>query len=146
MKIVRAGSELPESPAAAVLDGVWNSIDPATMWCYPVTGRGTLLLDLGAERTVVGVRIWNLNNAAAATPRLEGEVQVIVSSDPSELRSPKLGLLLPAPGIAASPDYSMTIPINFQRGRYVHISAKSLLTTPTEEGNTGLSEIQILGF
>ncbi|MCE9603507.1 MAG: discoidin domain-containing protein [Planctomycetia bacterium] len=145
VKVLRAGSELPESPAAAVVDGVWNTIEPASMWCYPVTGRGTIMLDLGAERTVTGVRIWNLNNASAATLGWK-EVRVIVSIDPSEVRSPKLGLVAPAPGVATTADYSVTIPVNFQRGRYVEVSANSLWTTPTGEGNSGLAEIQILGF
>jgi hypothetical protein len=145
VKVLRSGSELPESPAAAVLDGVWNSTEPASMWCYPVTGRGTIMLDLGEERTVTGVRIWNLNTAAAATLGWR-EVRIMVSSDPSEVRKPRSGLLPAAPGAAATPDYGVVIPTGFQRGRYVEIRANSLLTTPTGEGNSGLAEIQVLGF
>jgi len=141
--ILRTGSAVPESPATAAVDGVWNSIDPATMWCYPATGRGTILLDLGSERTVTGVRIWNLNTANAATLGWK-EVRVIVSSDPSEVRSPKLGQVPPAPATANSTDYSVLIPVGVQRGRYVEIAAISLWGTA--EGNSGLAEIQVLGF
>lgn len=145
VKVLRSGSELPESPAVAVLDGVWNTTEPAAMWTYPVTGRGTIMLDLGAERTVTGVRIWNLNTPSAATLGWR-EVRIMVSSDPSEVRKPRSGLLPAAPATAPVPDYGVTIPTGFQRGRYVEIRANSLLTTPTGEGNSGLAEIQVLGF
>lgn len=143
MKIVRTGAELPENKAAAVLDGVWNTIDAPSMWRYPATARGTILLDLGSERTVTGVRIWNLNDPAALTLGWK-EITIFVSRDPSEVRNPTNGIVPTAPGIANPHDYSVLVPIAFQRGRYVEISAKSLWATG--EGNSGLTEIQVLGF
>jgi tetratricopeptide (TPR) repeat protein len=143
VKVLRTSSATPESPADAAVDGVWNSIEPASQWCYPATGRGTIMLDLGEERTVTGVRVWNLNTANAVTLGWK-EVRVMVSSDPSEVRPARMGQVPPAPAAANTTDYSVLIPTGIQRGRYVEIAAISLWGAA--EGNSGLAEVQVLGF
>lgn len=137
-----AEAQADDGPATAVLDGVWNSVDLATMWRHPVAETSTILLDLGQTRTVVGVRIWNFNQAAG-TQRGWKDVDIFVSDSTTEADPIARGVVPPAPGAADTPDYSTTVPIPFARGRYVRLQAKKLWATDTY---TGLSEIQILGF
>lgn len=140
VKIVRAEAELPESPAAAALDGVWNSIELKSLWRHPPDRKGSILLDLGVDRVVTGVRIWNLNEPAAM---LRGwkDVEVFVSTSPAELSPVAAGQVPLAPGVASTPDYGTTIPIPAVRGRYVRLQAKSVWQA---DGPNGLAEIQIL--
>lgn len=142
IKVLRAESETPEGPAAAVLDGVWNSVDPKTMWRYPAAQRGSILLDLGEERTVAAVRIWNWNEPSG-TQRGWKEVEIFVSVTPAELAPVATGIIPPAPGVADSPDYGAVLPIAPTRGRYLRLQAKSNWTL---ESHSGLAEIQVLGF
>lgn len=142
VKVLRAEAETPEGPAAAALDGVWNSIDPKTMWRYPVAQRGSLLLDLGEERTVTAVRIWNWNEPSG-TQRGWKEVEVFVSLTPAELAPAATGIVPPAPGAADVPDYGALIPVTPTRGRYLRLQAKSNWTL---ESHSGLAEVQVIGF
>jgi hypothetical protein len=135
-------AEATDGPAAAVLDGVWNSVDLTTMWRHPVAERSTITLDLGQSRTVMGVRIWNFNEASGAQ-RGWKEVDIIVSDSPTEMDPIANGDVPTAPGAAETPDYSTLVPVPFARGRYVRLEAKQLWTT---DSHTGLSEIQVLGF
>jgi hypothetical protein len=135
-------AEAADGPAAAVLDGFWNSVDPKTMWRYPVTERGNITFDLGRSRTVVGVRIWNFNEASGAQ-RGWKEVDIIVSDSPTEMDPLAHGDVPAAPGAAETPDYSTLVPVPFARGRYVRLQATQLWTS---DSHTGLSEVQVLGF
>jgi len=135
-------AEATDGPAAAVLDGVWNSVDLKTMWRHPVNERSSITLDLGQSRTVVGVRIWNLNEASGSQ-RGWKEVDIIVSDSSSEMDPIASGDLPKAPGAAETPDYSTLVPVPFARGRYVRLQAKQLWTS---DSHTGLSEVQVLGF
>lgn len=140
VKVVRAEGEIPESPAAGVVDGVWNSIELKSMWRHPADRKGSILLDLGAERTVTGVRIWNTNEPGAV---LRGwkEVEVFVSLSPAELTPVANGLVPVAPGVANTPDYGTMISIPAVRGRYVRLQSRSVWQA---DGPSGLSEVQIL--
>lgn len=142
IKVERAEAELPDGPAAAVLDGVWNSVDLKTMWRYSSDKRGSLLLDLGSERIVTGVRIWNWNEAAGGH-RGWKEVEVFVSNSPAELNPVATGVVLPAPGAADTPDYGIHIPIPAVAGKYLRLQAKSNWTIDV---HTGLAEVQVLGY
>ena len=135
-------AEATDGPAAAVLDGVWNSVDLKTMWWHPVAERSSVTLDLGQSRTVVGVRIWNFNEASGAQ-RGWKEVDIIVSDSSSEMDPIANGDVPKAPGAAETPDYSTLVPVPFARGRYVRLQAKQLWTS---DSHTGLSEVQVLGF
>jgi hypothetical protein len=126
----------------ALLDGVWNTIDPTTMWWTPVNANGYVVLDLGASRTVTGVRIWNFNESGAGY-RGWKDVEVYVSDTQTALRPVAQGLMLPAPGIADPQDYSQVIPVNFAQGRYVKLACKEYLA---QSSHAGLTEIQILGY
>lgn len=137
-----AEAQADDGQATAVLDGVWNSVDLTTMWRHPVAETSTILLDLGQTKTVVGVRIWNFNQAAGAQ-RGWKDVDIFVGDSTTEADPVARGIVPPAPGAADTPDYSTTVPVPFARGRYVRLQAKKLWTTDT---HTGLSEIQILGF
>lgn len=142
IKVHRAEAEYPESPAKAVLDGVWNSIDLTTMWRHPISERSTITLDLGETKTVAGVRLWNFNQQYGSQ-RGWKDVEIFVSDSPTALSPAATGILLRAPGAADTPDYSTVIPVPFVRGRYVRLYAKSLWD---RNDYTGLSEIQVLGF
>lgn len=137
-----AEAQADDGQATAVLDGVWNSVDLTTMWRHPVAETSTILLDLGQTKTVVGVRIWNFNQAAGAQ-RGWKDVDIFVGDSTTEADPVARGIVPPAPGAADTPDYSTTVPVPFARGRYVRLQAKTLWTTDTY---TGLSEIQVLGF
>jgi hypothetical protein len=137
-----AKAQAADGPATAVLDGVWNSVDLATMWRHPVAEPSIILLDLGETRTVLGVRIWNFNQASGAQ-RGWKEVDIFVSDSTTEADPVARGIVPPAPGTADTPDYSTIVPVSFVRGRYVRLQAKKLWTS---DSHTGLSEIQILGF
>ena len=142
LKIVRAEGETPESPAAAVLDGVWNSIEAKTMWRHPATVRGALLIDLGQSRTVTSVRVWNWNEPSGGQ-RGWKEFEIYVSDSPAELTPVATGIVPPAPGAANTPDYGTLVPIPPTVGRYVRLQAKSTWTT---DSHSGLAEVQLLGF
>ncbi|HND55538.1 MAG TPA: discoidin domain-containing protein, partial [Pirellulaceae bacterium] len=142
LKIVRAEGETPESPAAAVLDGVWNSIEAKTMWRHPATVRGALLIDLGQSRTVTSVRVWNWNEPSGGQ-RGWKEFEIYVSDSPAELTPVATGIVPPAPGAANTPDYGTLVPIPPTVGRYVRLQAKS---TWTADSHSGLAEVQLLGF
>jgi hypothetical protein len=142
VKVVRAEAEAADGPATAALDGVWNSVDLKTMWRFPAGQRGSILLDLGEERLVTGVRVWNWNEPSGAQ-RGWKELEIYVSNSPAELTPTASGLLLPAPGVADPPDYGTLIPVPAAIGRYVRIQAKSYWTV---ESHSGLAEIQVVGF
>ncbi len=142
VKVVRAEAEVADGPATAALDGVWNSVDLKTMWRFPAGQRGSILLDLGEERLVTGVRIWNWNETSG-TQRGWKDVELYVSNTPAELNPTASGIVLPAPGVADPPDYGAVIPVPAVVGRYVRIQAKSYWTV---ESHSGLAEVQVIGF
>jgi len=143
VKVLAFGAEQDDSPAAAVLDGVWNTTDGKQMWRYPGNKPGSLVLDLGSPRTVAGVRIWNLNEAGGAQ-RGWKDVAVCVGDVPAALVTPAAtGQVAKAPGTANPPDYSVTIPVDFVRGRYVRLRADSVWS---REHQSGLTEVQVLGY
>lgn len=142
VKVVRAEAETADGPATAALDGVWNSLDLKTMWRFPAGQRGSILLDLGEERLVTGVRIWNWNETSG-TQRGWKDVELYVSNTPAELNPTATGIVLPAPGVADPPDYGAVIPVPAVVGRYVRIQAKSFWTV---ESHSGLAEVQVIGF
>ena len=127
---------------AALLDGVWNSIDPTTMWWTPVIQNGFVVLDLGSSKTVTGVRIWNFNESGAGY-RGWKDVEIYVSDTQTALRPVARGNLLPAPGVAEPLDYSQVIEVNFAKGRYVKLACMEYLA---QSSHAGLTEIQILGY
>jgi hypothetical protein len=132
-----------DGPAGALLDGVWNTADPRQMWRYAAGRPGSVVLDLGGTRTVTGVRIWNLNEPGAVQ-RGWKEAAVCVGDSPALLETPvATGQIPQAPGAADAPDYGVTIPVDFHRGRYVRLREASLWT---QSGSTGLTEVQVLGY
>jgi hypothetical protein len=141
-KIVRATADSPDSPAAAVLDGVWNSVDAKTMWLHPSKRLTTIVLDLGSERTVTGIRIWNCNELSG-THRGWKDVEIYVSNDTSPTVPAAIGVVPPAPGIAGTPDYGAILQVPFAKGRFVKLQ---LLSVWREDGIAGLSELQVLGY
>ena len=143
VKLLAYSVQLEESPAAAVLDGAWDTTDTKQMWRYDSGKEGSIVLDLGAVRTVAGVRIWNLNEPGAAH-RGWKDVEVYVGDLPEALGSPvATGQSPKGPGAAGVPDYSATIPVEFRTGRYVRLRAASVWT---RDNNNGLTEVQVLGY
>ncbi len=140
--ILEATPTDPSIKPAALLDGVWNSIDPASMWWTPVAQQGYVVIDLGGPKTVTGVRIWNFNENSAGY-RGWKDVEVYVSDTTTALRPVSQGNLLPAPGVADPLDYSQVIPVNFAQGRYVKLVCKEYLS---QNSHAGLTEIQVLGY
>jgi len=143
VKVLAFSDELPDSPAAAVVDGQWNTTDPKLMWRHSIKQQGSIVLDLGEQRTIAGVRIFNLNEPGAPH-RGWKEVAVSVGSTASALTTPAAtGIVPQAPGTAEGIDYSTTIPLDFARGRYVRLQA----TSPwRQDTHAGLTEVQVLGF
>ncbi len=142
-KITRALPETPESSPELVIDGVWDTVDPEKMWRYPSGQRTMLAFDLGQERTVTGIRIWNLNQPGAAH-RGWKDIEIFVSESPSLLRPVAKAVALPAPGREQAGDYSVTLSVPFVRGRYVKLEPRSVWRE--DGGGSGLTEIQILGY
>jgi len=142
IKVVRSSGEDPASPAAAVVDGVWDSIELGKLWRQPGVSPGSIVLDLGAEFTVAAVRIWNFNEPAGQH-RGWKEIQVFVSDTPTLLEPIAQGVISAAPGVAAAGDYGTAIQVPFVRGRYVKLQAKSVWRV---DGSSGLSEVEVLGF
>jgi len=142
VRVVSAGAESETGMKEAVLDGGWNAIELETMWYHPIAKPGTIILDLGEEKTVVGVRVWNFNQPGGVH-RGWKDVDVYVSNIKSELTPSSSGIIPPAPGVANPQDYSTVIPVGFVRGRYVKLKSKSVWR---RDSHMGLSEIQVLGF
>jgi hypothetical protein len=142
LKVYGFGSEMDDSPAAAVLDGVWNTVDYKNQWRHAATETGSIVIDLGEEKTVVGVRIWNFNEASFPH-RGWKECKVFVSDTPRPFDPVSIGIVPMAPAAADTPDYSTLIPVDFVRGRYVKLQAASLWRPDV---HTGLAEVQVIGF
>ncbi len=143
VKVLAFSAERDDGRAGAVLDGQWNTTDPSKMWRYPADKPGSIVLDLGQSRTVCGVRIWNVNESNAGR-RGWKDVAVYVDDSPALLVVPAATVqIAPAPGAAEVPDYSITVPVDFRRGRYVRLRAASLWS---QDQTTGLAEVQVLGF
>ena len=143
VKVSSATGEDPASPATAVLDGIWNSIDAKTMWYHPLLQQPTeIVLDLGGERTVTGIRLWNLN-LASNSHRGWKDLYIFVSENPSPLDPVASAVVPPAPAVADPQDYSTLVPIAFAKGRYVKLQ---LIVPWTSQGYAGLSEVQVLGY
>lgn len=140
--VARAHAESEDGPAIAVLDGVWNSIEPGTMWRHPVEKQSLIELDLGESKIVTGVQIWNLNEPSY-TYRGWKDVHVYVGDSAATMRLAAKGFVPQAPGKAEIPDYSTIIPLNFARGRFVRLVGK---TTWNPNTHTGISEVQVLGL
>lgn len=142
VKVVSAVAEAEEGPAAAVLDGKWTSTESTTMWRHPLGKPGTIILDLGSERTVSAVRVWNFNQQGGAH-RGWKEVDVFVSNSRSDLTPESSGVVPPAPGADDTPDFSTVFPVELVRGRYVILKARSLWQS---DAYSGLSEVQVIGY
>ncbi len=142
VKVMRATAESPEGPAVAVLDKVWNSVDLKTMWRHPSKRLTTIVLDLGAERTVTGIRIWNCNEPSGMH-RGWKDVEIYVSSDSSPTVPVAVGVVPPAPGAANTPDYGAILQVPFAKGRFVKLQ---LLSVWRDDGVAGLSELEVLGY
>ena len=143
IKLTRSGGEDSASPAAAVLDGEWRTIDPAQMWRHPRDGRPLIAFDLGGEFTITGVRIWNYNEPNQAG-RGWREIDVFAGPDPALLNPISRGVVPPAPGIPDAADYSVTLPVPFVFGRYVKLEPKTYWNPNDSVG--GVTEIEIVGF
>jgi hypothetical protein len=139
---VQASADVPEAPAAAINDGIWDSADLKTMWRHPADQPGSITLDLGQERTIVCVKIWNSNEPGGSS-RGWKEADIDVGKSDSELTRVARGIVPPAPGAAGMPDYGTLISVPCVRGRYVRLQAASLWQPG---GPSGLSEVQVLGF
>jgi len=143
VRVLAFGSETKDSPAAAVLDGQWNTTEARYIWRHAAAEQGSLVLDLGSERTIAGVRIWNLNESPGGAGGWK-EVAVYVGSDTAALAAPVArGIVPQAPGKADQSDYSTMIPLDFVPGRYVRLRAASHWRNNKD---SGLTEVQVLGF
>ncbi|HUE72413.1 MAG TPA: hypothetical protein VMP01_16125 [Pirellulaceae bacterium] len=139
---VQASADAPEAPAAALIDGIWDSADLKTMWRHPAEQPGVITLDLGQERTIVCVKLWNINEPGG-TNRGWKEAEISIGKTDAELTSVARGIVPPAPGAAGMPDYGTLISVPCVRGRYVRLQAASLWQPG---GPSGLAEVQVLGF
>ena len=143
VKLLAYSAQVSDGPAASVLDGNFATVDPKRMWRHSVNRRGSIVLDLGQQRTVAGVKLWNLNQPGN-TQRGWKEVTIFIGETPAEATRPiAQGVVPQAPGAAGESDYGATIPVAFARGRYVRLDAQSLWS---KQEYSGLTEVQVLGF
>ena len=143
VQVVAFGAERPDGRAANVLHGTWDTTDPKHMWRYPAKEPHSIVLDLGSDRTVVGVRLWNFNHPQHHAGGWR-DVAVSVGSSSAELAHPVAAGTVPAaPGEAGAADFGTTIPVRFHTGRYVRLHCTALHGTRDE---TGLTAVEVLGF
>lgn len=142
LQVVNTSGEYPESPGKAAIDGVWNSADLAKQWYHALGPDSSILLDLGEEKTVTGVVIWNFNQVNGSF-RGWKHAEIFVSPTPTALNPVATGVVPMAPGANDAADYSTLISVPCVTGRYVKLKAKDLWNPNTY---TGLAEIQVLGF
>lgn len=140
--VLNVSGEYPEGPGKAALDGVWKTTELTSMWYHPVNLESQIVLDLGSEKTVTGVILWNFNQSGAAY-RGWKRAEVFVSPTPTALTPLASGIVPMAPGVVDPPDYSVLIPVPCATGRYVKLKASELWNP---NAYTGLAEIQVLGF
>jgi hypothetical protein len=109
---------------------------------------GTIILDLGSEKTVTAIRVWNYNGSGQRD-RGWKEVDVFVANSRTDLTPETSGIIPRAPGtvVAAGapphPDFSIQLPVDQVQGRYVILKAKSLWVPSSF---AGLAEIQVIGY
>jgi hypothetical protein len=142
VQVLNVSNEYPEGPGRAAVDGVWNSTDLKTMWYHPVPGESQIVLDLGEERTVTGVVIWNFNQSGGQF-RGWKRAEVYVSPTPTALTPIADGIVPMAPGVNEPADYGTFIGVPCVTGRFVKLKAKELWNV---NSYTGLAEVQVLGF
>lgn len=143
VKVLSVGAEQPDSPGAKVFDGQWNTIDLTMMWVYPTAAnRHFIVLDLGSERTVAGVKVWNHNQQSY--PQYGWKiVNIGVSNDSTDPKVVGSGIVPMAPGAADRPDFSTIIPIPYVTGRFVRLACPERWSNAAV---SGLAEIQVIGF
>ena len=142
VKVAAAVGQLEDSSASAVIDGKWDAEDLKTGWRHSLAKPGTIILDLGSEKTVAAVRVWNYNGGGQRD-RGWKEVEVFVSNSRTDLTPEASGVIPRAPGANDTPDFSIQLPVDQVRGRYVILKAKSLWAP---SNFAGLSEVQVIGY
>ena len=141
-KVASAVGQLEDSSASAGIDGKWDAEDLKTGWRHSLAKPGTIILDLGSEKTVAAVRVWNYNGGGQRD-RGWKEVEVFVSNSRTDLTPEASGIIPRAPGANDTPDFSIQLPVDQIRGRYVILKAKSLWAP---SNFAGLSEVQVIGY
>jgi len=142
VKVASSVGQFEDSSAAAVVDGKWDAQDVKTGWRHTLTKPGTIILDLGSEKTVTAVRVWNYNGGGQRD-RGWKEIDVFVSNSRTDLTPEASGTIPRAPGANDTPDFSIQLPVDQVRGRYVILKAKSLWAP---SNFAGLSEVQVIGY
>ena len=148
VKVAFSVGQYDDSPATAVVDGKWDAEDLMTGWRHSLEKPGTIILDLGTEKTVTAVRVWNYNGSGQRD-RGWKEVDVFVSNSRTDL-TPEISGIIPRapgavvpPGAPAPPDFSILLPVDQVQGRYVILKARSLWAPSSF---AGLAEIQVIGY
>lgn len=148
VQVVSSVGQYDDSPAAAVVDGKWDAETLQSGWRHPLGKPGTIILDLGSEKTVTAIRVWNYNGSGQRD-RGWKEVDVFVANSRTDLTPETSGIIPRAPGtvVAAGapphPDFSIQLPVDQVQGRYVILKAKSLWVPSSF---AGLAEIQVIGY
>jgi len=141
VQLLAASGQIGYRLAQAVLDGVWNSDQGNSMWLHADNAQSWLVLDLGRECTVSGVRIWNYNSANEPHRGWQDAV-CWVGSDPGSWNSPVEFTIPKAPARATPADYGVTINLPLLRGRYLKLQSRRLWDGG---GHGGLTEVSVLG-
>ena len=142
IKVASSVGVYAKSSHSAVLDGKWDAEDPMTGWQHPLGKPGTIILDLGSEKTVTAVRVWNYNGGGQRD-RGWKDVDVFVANSRTDLTPEISGTIPRAPGASDQPDFSIVLPVDQVTGRYVILKAKSLWAPSSF---AGLAEIQVIGY
>ena len=88
------------------------------------------------------MRVWNYNGSGQRD-RGWKEDDVFVSNSRTDLIPEASGTIPRAPGANDTPDFSIQLPVDQVRGRYVILKAKSLWAP---SNFAGLSEVQVIGY
>ena len=85
---------------------------------------------------------WNYNGSGQRD-RGWKEIDIFVANSRTDLTPEISGIVPRAPGANLQPDFSIVLPVDQVRGRYVILKAKSLWSP---SNFAGLAEIQVIGY
>lgn len=144
VQVMAVSGEQDKYPATGLLDGKWRDTEGPTQWVHQSSGPAWVVLDLGEERTVAGLKIWNFFGKEYETRRGFKDIEIMVTNDPAANETPIKAIVPRAPQEKDEPgDFGWVIRLPFLRGRYVILRG---LSTHDGRQQGGLSELQVLGF
>lgn len=141
ISVFAVSGEDPNHPAEAVLDGKWPDKDePTTQWYSPIDRPTWIVLDLGSEQPVCGVRIWNYCHNHDWGRGFQ-DVYVTVSENPSDFQKHARGFVPKGTYENTRQDFSTRIDFPLRTGRFVILRCGR---SWHQAHRAGLAEVQVL--